>query len=303
MIDRRLRDKPMVSVLPRVAQLTPTGMKPVTPADMMRRRTGWQNLWKHSPGMIGLVGSVLLLAVVALAPSVAPFDPTMMDYEHLLEPPSRTHVFGTDDLGRDVLSRVLWGGRESLRVALLALTAAAFGGSLLGLVSGYFGGWMDGVIMRVVDVFLAFPPMLLALGIVAALGPNLSTVLLALSTSAIPRVTRFVRGTVLATKHREYVTAAQAVGATSAGILFTHILPNIAPPLIVYCALGLGSLIMATAGLSYLGLGAQPPSPEWGAMLSAGREYLRDAWWMSIFPGLGIFLTVLFIKLDPKLRV
>jgi peptide/nickel transport system permease protein len=295
-----------------VAQLIPAGMKPVSVPDEKRRRTGWQTLWKHPTGMIGLVGSVLLLVVVALAPFVAPFDPTEMDYEHLLEAPSQTHYFGTDDLGRDVLSRVLWGGRESLRVAVLALIVAGIGGSVFGLISGYFGGWIDGVIMRLVDVFLAFPPMLLALSIVAALGPNLSTVLLALGASAIPRVTRFVRGMVLATKHREYVTAARALGATSADVLFTHILPNIAAPLIIYCALGLGSLIMATAGLSYLGLGAHPPSPEWGAMLSDGRDYLREAWWMSVFPGSGIFLAVLFVNLlgdglrdalDPKLRV
>jgi ABC-type dipeptide/oligopeptide/nickel transport system permease subunit len=311
MIDPRLRDEPKVSLLSPAAPLTPTDNKPVTVADEQHRRTGWQTLWKHPTGMIGLVGFGLILLVIVLAPFVAPFDPTVLDYEHLLEPPSPAHLFGTDDLGRDVLSRVIWGGRESLRVALLALTVAACGGSLIGLVSGYSGGWIDGGIMRLLDVLLAFPPMLLALSIVAALGPNLSTVLIALGASAIPRVARFVRGTVLATKNREYVTAAQALGASPAGILFTHILPNVAAPLIAYCALGLGSLILATAGLSYLGLGAQPPSPEWGAMLNDGRDYLRDAWWMSIFPGSAIFLAVLFINLlgdglrdalDPKRR-
>jgi peptide/nickel transport system permease protein len=262
--------------------------------------------------MIGLVGFWLLLLVVVLAPIIAPFDPTEMDYEHLLEPPSQTHFLGTDDLGRDILSRVLWGGRESLRVALLALIVAAIGGIVLGLVSGYFGGWIDGVMMRLVDVLLAFPSMLLVLSIVAALGPNLGTVLIALGASAVPGVARFVRGTVLATKNCEYVTAAQVLGATHTYILFTQILPNITAPLIIYSTLGLGSLIMATAGLSYIGLGAQPPSPEWGAMLSDGREYLRDAWWMSVFPGLAISLAVLFINLlgdglrdalDPKLKV
>jgi peptide/nickel transport system permease protein len=285
-------------------------MHPVTVSGEKRWRTGWLTSWRRPSGIIGLLGSGLLLAVLALAPFIARFDPTEMDYEHLLEPPSRTHLFGTDDLGRDILSRVLWGGRESLRVALLALTVATVGGSLLGLVSGYFGGWMDGVIMRLVDVLLAFPPMLLALSIVAALGPNLSTVLLALGASAIPRVARFMRSTVMATRHREYVMAAEALGATSASILLTHVLPNTAAPLVTYCALGLGSLIMATAGLSYLGLGAQPPSPEWGTMLTAGREYLREAWWMSVFPGLALFLAVLFVNLvgdglrdalDPKL--
>jgi peptide/nickel transport system permease protein len=199
-----------------------------------------------------------------------------------------------------------------LRVALLALIVAAIGGIVLGLVSGYFGGWIDGVMMRLVDVLLAFPSMLLVLSIVAALGPNLGTVLIALGASAVPGVARFVRGTVLATKNCEYVTAAQVLGATHTYILFTQILPNITAPLIIYSTHGLGSLIMATAGLSYIGLGAQPPSPEWGAMLSDGREYLRDAWWMSVFPGLAISLAVLFINLlgdglrdalDPKLKV
>ena len=312
MIDRRLRDGPKLSMLTRVAQRAPESVKPEGVSSANHWRTAWRPLGKNPTGMIGLAGIGLLLLAVVLAPILAPFNPTEMDYEHLLEPPSQTHPFGTDDLGRDILSRLLWGGRESLRVALLALIVADIGGIVLGLVSGYSGGWTDGVIMRLVDVFLAFPSMLLALSIVAALGPNLSTVLIALGASAIPSVARFVRGTVLATKNREYVTAAQALGATPAGILFAHILPNIAAPLIIYSALGLGSLIMATAGLSYIGLGAQPPSPEWGAMLSDGREYLRDAWWMSVFPGLAIFLAVLSVNLlgdglrdalDPKLRV
>jgi peptide/nickel transport system permease protein len=289
----------------------PESVKPEAVSSDNHWRIAWRNLCKNPTGLIGLTGLGLLLLAVVLAPFIAPFNPTAMDYERLLEPPSQTHIFGTDDLGRDIFSRVLWGGRESLRVALLALVVAASGGTLLGLVSGYNGGWIDGVIMRLVDVLLAIPSMLLTLSIVAALGPNLSTLLIALGTAAIPRVARFVRGTVLATKHLEYVTAAQALGATAAVILFTHVLPNIAAPLITYCTLGLGSLIMATAGLSFIGLGAQPPSPEWGAMLSDGREYLRDAWWMSVFPGSAFFLAVLFVNLfgdglrdalDPKLR-
>jgi peptide/nickel transport system permease protein len=262
--------------------------------------------------MVGLAGCGLLLLVAVLAPIMAPFDPSEMDYEHLLESPSRAHPFGTDDLGRDIYSRVLWGGRESLRVALFALSVAALGGIVLGLVSGYSGGWVDSGIMRLVDVLLAFPSMLLVLSIVAARGPNLSTLLMALGASAVPGAARFVRGTVLTTKNHEYITAARALGATPARILYAHILPNIAGPLVIYCTLGLGGLIMAAAGLSYIGLGAQPPSPEWGAMLSNGRDYLRDAWWMSVFPGLAIFLAVLSINLlgdglrdalDPKLGV
>lgn len=276
----------------------------------------WQTAWRtlvHNPtGMIGLVGLVLLLLVVLFAPILAPADPTAMDFNHLLNPPGTYNLFGADDLGRDILSRVLWGGRESLRVALLAVMIAGTGGILVGLVSGYYGGWVDGIIMRIVDVLLAFPTILMILSIVAALGPNLVTVLIAIGLSAIPGVSRFVRSTVLAAKNCEYITAAQVLGGSHGYIMFTQILPNIMAPLIIYSTLGLGSAIMMTAGLSYIGLGAQPPSPEWGAMLNYGREYMRDAWWMSVFPGLAIFLAVLFINmlgdglrdaLDPKLRI
>lgn len=274
-------------------------------------RTAWRTLLHHPAGMIGLVGFFLVLLAVMLAPILSPSDPTAMDYNHLLESPSWAHPFGTDDLGRDVLSRVLWGGRESLKVALLALVVAAIGGVLLGLISGYFGGKVDTVIMRFVDVLLAFPSILLVLSIVAALGPNLITVLIAIGLSNIPGVSRFVRGTVLEAKTNEYVLAAKVLGASHSYIMFSQILPNIMAPLIVYSTVGLGVFIMMTAGLSYIGLGAQPPSPEWGAMLSYGRDFIRDGWWMSVFPGFAIFLSVLFINLfgdglrdalDPKLR-
>jgi len=274
-------------------------------------RIVWRMLRRNPVGMFGLVGFVILLLVTLLAPVLAPYNPTRMDVQRLLEPPSKTHLWGTDDLGRDILSRVLWGGRESLRVAVIAILIALVGGLTLGVVSGYYGGLADNLIQRIVEIFLAFPSILLMLSIVAALGPSLGTVLIALGISFIPNGTRFVRGSVLATKNREYVTAARVVGASHARIMARHILPNILPPVIVYSTLGLGAAIMATAGLSYIGLGAQPPSPEWGAMLNYGRSYLRDAWWMSVFPGLGIFLAVLFINLlgdglrdalDPRLR-
>jgi peptide/nickel transport system permease protein len=275
-------------------------------------RTAWRSLRRNPVGMFGLVGFLTLVGLVLLAPVLAPADPTAMDFEHLLEGPSRSHPFGTDDLGRDLLSRVLYGGRESLSVALLAVAVAGIGGVVFGLISGYYGGTVDNTIMRLVDILLAFPAILLALSIVAALGPSLGTVLIALGFASIPAVIRFVRGTVLATRNNEYVLAARVLGAGDAYIMFTQILPNIFAPLIVYSTLGLASAILATAGLSYIGLGAQPPSPEWGAMLNAGRTYLRDAWWMSVFPGLAIFFAVLCINLlgdglrdalDPKLRV
>jgi len=218
-------------------------------------RSAWRTLRHHPTGMIGLVGFVLVLLVVILAPLLAPTDPTEMDFDHLLEPPSALHPFGTDDLGRDILSRVLWGGRESLRVALIGLAIAGLGGIVFGLVSGYYGGLVDSSIMRIVDIFLAFPFILLVLSIVAALGPNLGTVLIALGISSIPGVARYVRGSVLAAKNCEYIMAAEVLGASDSYIMFTQILPNIMAPLIIYSTLGLGGLIMATAGLSYIGLG------------------------------------------------
>jgi peptide/nickel transport system permease protein len=275
-------------------------------------RIAWQMLRRNPVAMIGLVGMALMVLSAVLAPWIAPFDPTALNYDQLLESPSAVHWFGTDDLGRDILSRVLWGGRESLRVGFMGIAIAITGGTIVGLVSGFYGGRVDTFIQRIVDVMLAFPTILLLLSIVAALGPSLQTVLVALGLSSIPSYSRLVRGSVLAAKNFEYVTAARLVGATNRRIMMRHILPNVVAPIIIYSTLGLGSAIIATAGLSYIGLGAQPPSPEWGAMLNYGRSYLRDAWWMSIFPGLSIFATVLCINLlgdglrdalDPRLRV
>jgi peptide/nickel transport system permease protein len=275
-------------------------------------RIAWHTLRQNPVAMFGLVGLSLIVLITLVAPWIAPYDPTALNYDHLLEPPSGAHWFGTDDLGRDILSRVLWGGRESLRVGFMGIAIAIVGGTIVGLVSGFYGGRIDMLIQRIVDVMLAFPTILLLLSIVAALGPSLQTVLVALGISSIPGYSRLVRGSVLAAKNFEYVTAARIVGATNRRIMVRHILPNVVAPIIIYSTLGLGSAIIATAGLSYIGLGAQPPSPEWGAMLNYGRSFLRDAWWMSIFPGLSIFATVLCVNLlgdglrdalDPRLRV
>jgi len=275
-------------------------------------KMAWQSLRKNVTAMIGLAGLILLVVVTLLAPWLSPFDPTSMDVGHLMTRPDQVHLFGTDDLGRDVLSRVLWGGRESLRVAILAMAIAMSGGVIVGLISGFYDGLVDNIIQRLSEVFLAFPSILLLLTIVAVFGPSLSTVLLALGMSSIPSYGRLVRGSVLEAVARDYVLAARAVGVGNRGIMFRHILPNVIAPVIVYTTVGLGGAIMTTAGLSYVGLGAQPPSPEWGAMLNYGRGYLREAWWMSIFPGLAIFIAVLSVNLlgdglrdafDPKSRV
>ena len=274
-------------------------------------RIAWRMLSHNATGMVGLVGLALIALVTLVSPLIAPYDPTHMDFDSLLVPPNDRYWFGTDDLGRDILSRVLWGGRESLRVAVMAECIAMGGGIMVGLASGFYRGLVDAIIQRLVDVALAFPTILLLLTIVSALGPSLTTVLIAAGFSAIPIYTRLVRGSVLAASNFEYVTAARLIGATSVRVMYRHILPNVVAPIIIYGTLGLGGVIMATAGLSYIGLGAQPPSPEWGAMLNYGRSYLRDAWWMSVWPGLAIFLVVLSINLlgdglrdalDPRMR-
>lgn len=274
-------------------------------------RIAWRTLRKSPTSILGMCGILFMIVVTLSSPVIAPYDPTRMDYDSLLSPPSSLHLWGSDDLGRDILSRVLWGGRESLRVAVLAIGLGMGGGVVVGLISGFYRGAVDSVIQRLVEVMLAFPSILLMLTIVAALGPSLTTVLIALGISSIPAYSRLVRGSVLAASNLDYVIAARIVGARDRQIMVRHILPNILAPIIIYSTLGLGGAIMVTAGLSYIGLGAQPPSPEWGAMLNYGRSYLRDAYWMSVFPGIAIFVCVLSINmlgdglrdaLDPKLR-
>ena len=268
-------------------------------------------LWNNKLSVVGLSVVLLMIIIVLLAPIIATHEPTEMIYEDVLQPPSSAHLFGTDDLGRDIFSRVIWGGRESIRVGFLGVTIAIVGALILGVSTGYAGGWADMITQRIIEIFLAFPAILLLLSIVAALGPNLTTVLIALGISSIPAYTRLVRGSVLSVKNSEYITSARVIGAKDTRIMLKHVLPNMLGPILVYATLGLGSAIMTTAGLSYIGLGAQPPSPEWGAMLNYGRTYLRTAWWMSIYPGLAVSIIVLAINvfgdglrdaLDPKTR-
>jgi len=268
-------------------------------------------LWDNKLSIIGLAAALMIILITISAPLIATHDPTNIEYDAVLVPPSAEHIFGTDDLGRDVFSRVIYGGRESLRVGFLGIFIALSGGLLLGVTTAYAGGWVDTITQRIVEIFMAFPTILLLLSIVAALGPGLTTVLIALGISAIPGYSRLVRGSVLSVKNMEYITAARVIGAKDRRIMGKYILPNMLGPILVYGTIGLGGAIMVTAGLSYIGLGAQPPSPEWGAMLNSGRSYLRTAWWMSIFPGLAVFLIVLSINifgdglrdaLDPRTR-
>jgi ABC-type dipeptide/oligopeptide/nickel transport system permease subunit len=239
----------------------------------------------------------LLAAASAAAPWLSPHDPIAMGEGEFLVPPAPGAWLGTDDLGRDVLARVLHGGRLSLTVGLLAVGLAAGCGALLGLVTGYYRGWLDGAVMRAVELLMAFPGVLLALLVIAILGRGLPNVLLAVGIADIPAFVRLVRGTVLAAREQAYVEAARATGVPDRVIMRRHVLPNVFAPLLVVATLEVGNAVLVTSSLSFLGLGAQAPSPEWGAMLAAGREYVRTAWWMTVFPGLAIALTVLGLNL------
>jgi ABC-type dipeptide/oligopeptide/nickel transport system permease subunit len=257
----------------------------------------WPALRRDPGGLIGLIGLGGLILLALLAPILAPFDPTRLNYEALLQPPDPDHWFGTDQLGRDLLSRILWGGRLSLAVSFLGIVLGLVSGSLIGLVAGTYGGWLDAALMRAVDVLLAFPTLLLLLSLVALWGPGLTTLVIALGISAMPGYARLVRGSTLAIKNQEYIVAAQVIGASKRRIMTRHILPHLAGILLIYNTTDWGSAILLAAGLSFLGLGAQPPSPEWGAMLNAGLPFLREAWWLTTFPGLALFSAVLSINL------
>jgi len=282
----------------------------MTDRGVVRSRVA-RRLLRSPSVLLGIVITGVFVATAAAAPWIAPYDPVMPAVETVLQPPSWAHPFGTDELGRDVLSRVIYGSRISLEVGLVAVGIAAAIGSSCGLLAGFCGGTWDVVVMRGTDVLLAFPGILLAIAIVATLGPNLMNVIIAVGIGAIPVYTRTVRASTLSVRQLEYVEAARAAGATAGRLLWRHVLRNITAPIVVLATLGVGINILIAAGLSYIGLGAQPPTPEWGAMLSAARQYLRDAWWIAVFPGLAITLFVIGVNLfgdglrdalDPRLR-
>lgn len=259
----------------------------------------------------GLLLTVALIVVALAAPLFAPFDPNAQDTGRRLEAPSKQHLLGLDDLGRDVLSRIIYGARVSLRVGFSVVLIASVIGVTLGSMAGYFGGWTDTIIMRVTDILLAFPGILLAIAMVAVLGPSLNNVVLALATIGWVGYARLVRGQVLKVREMEYVTAAKALGAKSPRVILRHVLPNVMNPVIVMATLGLAGAILAEAALSFLGLGVQPPTPSWGAMLTAGRRYLGIANHLAIFPGAAIMAAVMGLNflgdglidaLDPKYR-
>ena len=247
--------------------------------------------------VFSLVVLVGLIVLTFLGEQLAPYDPLGVNLPEKLKPPGVTHIMGTDDMGRDVLSRIMAGTRLSTATIVVIMSSSLVIGILVGTVAGYVGGKLDEGLMRLTEVFLAFPALILALAIVAALGPSLVNAMLAISIVWWPWYARMVRGQVLAVKENQYVEAARAIGASGFRVVVRHILPNCMMPIIIQASMDMGSALVTTAGLSFIGMGAQAPTPEWGAMVGVGRRYLLSAWWISTFPGLAIFVTILGLNL------
>ena len=250
-------------------------------------------LWRNSLAKTGLVVIAIYLIVSFLGPFFVPFDPLEPDLPNTLKAPSLEHFFGTDEFGRDIFSRIVMGARISLFVGVATVVISFILGTLLGAAAGYCGGKTDSIIMRIIDIKLSFPDILLAIVVVTILGPGLQNVVIAVGVQSTPMFARMIRSTVLSVKESDYVLAARGLGASHMRILFKHVLPNCMAPMIVLGTLRIGTAIITASGLSFLGLGAQPPTPEWGAMLASGRNYLRAASWVSTIPGLAI-MTVVF---------
>lgn len=268
-------------------------------------------LSKNKMAVLGLVILILLLIAGIFANFIAPYDFAKQDLAHAFEHPSLRHFLGTDEFGRDIFSRILYGARMSLLVGFVSVGIAVIIGGALGAIAGYYGRRVDNVIMRLMDVLLAIPQILLAIAIVAALGTGLMNLMIAVGISSVPTYARIVRASVLTIREEEYIEAAKASGTNNTKIIVKHILPNCVAPVIVQVTLGIAGAILTAAGMSFIGLGIQPPAPEWGNMLSSGRDYIRDCAYMTIFPGLAIVITVLSLNLlgdglrdalDPKLR-
>jgi peptide/nickel transport system permease protein len=261
----------------------------------------WQravrHLIKRRTAIIGLGVVVFFIALAALAPLVSPYDPFATNWAAVRKPPSLLHPFGTDEIGRDVLARIIWGARASLAAGLVSVSLALMAGVPIGLVSGYMGGFIDGLLMRMIDAMLAIPFLILAITLAAFLGPSLDNAMIAIGISQTPIFARLTRGQVLAVKHEEYIEAARAIGNPHYRIVLRHILPNIIPPLLVQATLAAAAAIIAEAALSFLGLGEQPPDPSWGSMLNTAKNFTSQAPWMAVWPGVAIFALVLSLNL------
>ncbi len=269
-------------------------------------------LLRHNPSAV--IGFIVIAAMVSMALTahwLAPYDPIHISLSERLSAPSARHLFGTDELGRDIFSRIMFGSRISLRIGLLVILIAGGLGTLLGAVSGYLGRHIDNLIMRCMDVVLSFPPLVLAMALAAALGPSLNNAIIAVAFVMVPKFARLVRGEALAVKEKPFISAAKVSGANEFWIIIHHVVPNCLSSVIVLATLVLGDTILVASSLSFIGLGAQPPSPEWGAMIAVGRKFLMDQWWYATFPGVFILLTVIGFNifgdalrdiLDPRIR-
>lgn len=273
-------------------------------ADKIRRRyrqlgrsRGLKQFAENKLNLIGVAFISLVVFAAVFAPELAPYGPAEQDLFNRLQSPSLDHPMGTDQLGRDIFSRLLFGARISLRIAVIVVGITLTIGTSVGVIAGYVGGWVDEVLMRIVDILLAFPGILLALVIAGILGPSLTNIMIALSVVGWTQYARIIRGSVLAVKEEKYIKSAQLMGVSDTTIITRHVIPNVVTPVIVLATMDLAYVILGTAGLSFLGLGAQPPTPEWGTMLASGRNYVDTAWWVVNFPGLAIMITVLGFNL------
>lgn len=285
--------------------------------DKKKKRGQWSEAWRmlkrNKMAMVGLGILVVLILLAVFADVIADYDEVAikMNTSIRLQGPSKDHILGTDELGRDIFARIIHGARVSLQVGIIAVGIAIIVGGTLGAIAGFYGGKLDNVIMRIMDIFLAIPSILLAISIVSALGSSMPNLMIAVGVSSIPSYARIVRASVLSIKDQEFIEAARAIGAKDSRIIIKHILPNSLAPVIVQGTLGVAGAILSTAGLSFIGLGIEKPAPEWGAMLSGGRQHLRDAWHVAAFPGIAIMITILSLNLlgdglrdalDPRLK-
>jgi len=271
----------------------------------------WVRLWRNRLAISGLALVLGLFAVALLARWLAPYNPDFIDLKQVLMPPSAAHLLGTDTLGRDVLSRIIYGARVSLLVGFVAVGIATLVGVLVGALAGYYGGVLDQILMRLVDLMLCFPTIFLILAVIAVLGPSIWNIMAIIGLTSWMGVARLVRAEFLSLREREFVVAARALGASDARLIWRHLLPNALTPVMVSATLGVAGAILVESSLSFLGLGVQPPTPSWGNMLTMGKDTIEIAWWLSVFPGLAILVTVMSYNLlgegireaiDPRLR-
>jgi peptide/nickel transport system permease protein len=277
----------------------------------MMRRNFWEQFLKNKVAVAGFVIVMLMFLVSLTAPWLAPYSPNVIDLKNILAPPSQGHWFGTDQLGRDVLSRMIWGAGISLKVGFVATGIAILIGTILGSIAGYYGRWVDNVIMRFVDIMLCFPTFFLILAVIALLEPSIWNIMIIIGLTGWMGITRLVRADFISLRERDFVKAARAIGAGDLRIIFIHMLPNAMASVLVAATLGIAGAILTESALSFLGIGVQPPTPSWGNILTAGKDNIDIAWWLSLYPGLAILITVLGYNLlgegirdslDPRLK-